>query len=90
MRTNLKSKTSSCLPTVKRHSTKNLKIHINESLTAYRKRLFGKINQFKKEHKFKFLWTTNGKIHLRKDNDSRVYTFTTFEKFAEFEGSTNR
>ena len=35
------------------------KIHINESLTAYRKRLFGKIHKFKLDNNFKFLWTAN-------------------------------
>ena len=41
------------------------KIHINESLTTYRKRLFGKINTFKQQRNHKFLWTANGKILLR-------------------------
>ena len=41
------------------------KIHINESLTTYRKRLFGKINAFKQQRNHKFLWTANGKILLR-------------------------
>lgn len=31
------------------------KRHINESLTAYRKRLFGKIHKFKQDNNFKFL-----------------------------------
>ena len=41
------------------------KIHINESLTTNRKRLFGKINTFKQQRNHKFLWTANGKILLR-------------------------
>jgi len=35
------------------------KIHINESLTAYRKRFFGKIHKFKQDNNFKFLLTAN-------------------------------
>jgi hypothetical protein len=85
----LKSKNYSCLPMVRSLNGTNTTIHINESLTAYRKRLLGKINQFKKDHKFKFLWTTNGKIHLREGNDSQVYTFTTYEQFQEFEESVS-
>ena len=41
------------------------KIHINESLTTYRKRLFRRINTFKQQCNDKFLWTANGKILLR-------------------------
>ena len=41
------------------------KIHINESLTTYKKRLFGRINTFKQQRNYKFLWTANGKILLR-------------------------
>ena len=37
-------------------------IHINESLTPYRKRLFSRILVFKKNHHFKYLWTSNGKV----------------------------
>ena len=36
------------------------KIHINESLTAYGKRLLGKIHKCKQDNNFKFLWTANG------------------------------
>ena len=89
-RSNLKGKNLSCLPTFGRQHgdrSQRTSIHTNESLTAYRKRLFGKINQFKKDHKFKFLWTTNGKIHLRQRDDLGVNTFTTFEDFQNYQES---
>ena len=38
---------------------------INKSLTSFRKRLFGRIHNLKKENQFKFIWTVNGKILLR-------------------------
>ena len=60
------------------------KIHINESLTAYRKCLFGKIHKFKQDNNFKFLWTANGTIYLRENESSSVSHFTTFEEFDDF------
>ena len=60
------------------------KIYINESLTSYRNRLFGRIHEFKKSNKFKFSWTINGKISLRESETSTVYKFTTHEEFEEF------
>ena len=71
----------------RQHGDRSQRIHINESLTAYRKRLFGKINQFKKDHKYKYLWTINGKIHLRETDNMRVNTFTTFEQFESYQDS---
>ena len=40
------------------------KIHINESLTAYGKRLLGKIHKCKQDNNFKFLWTANGTTYV--------------------------
>ena len=60
------------------------KIYINESLTAYRRRLFGKINSFKNTNKWKYLWTTNGTIHLRQTDSSQTFHFDTMEDFEEF------
>ena len=60
------------------------KIYINESLTAYRRRLFGKLNSFKNINKWKYLWTTNGTIHLRQTDSSQTFHFNTMEDFEEF------
>ena len=57
------------------------KIYINESLTSYRNRLFGRIHKFRKSNKFKFLWTVDGKICLRESETSTVYKFTAHEEF---------
>ena len=62
----------------------NNRIYINKSLTSYRNRLFGRIHEFKKSNKFKFLCTVNGKISLRESETSTVYKFTTHEEFEEF------
>ena len=61
------------------------KIYINESLTLYRKRLFGRINQFKRDKDFKYIWTASGKILLRKSDTSPIRVFTRTEEFDEFE-----
>lgn len=60
------------------------KIFINESLTPYRKRLFGRINEYRRINKWKFIWTVNGKILLRESDSSRVFSFTTNEQFEDF------
>lgn len=42
-------------------------LFISESLTQRNRKLFNKCLEAKKDLKFKFLWTSNGKILLRKD-----------------------
>ena len=76
------------LPSVAKETGKLIqranKTYINESLTSYRNRLFGRIHEFKKSNKFKFLWTVNGKISLGESKTTMVYKFTTHEEFEEF------
>ena len=51
----------------------NQKIYISESLTQRNKKLFNRCLQvFKRELNYKFLWTSNGKILLRKDGSHPV------------------
>lgn len=47
-------------------------IYINEHLTNPRKKLFYAAKVFKKENGFKYLWTKNGRIYLKKDDDSQT------------------
>ena len=77
------------LPSVTKKTGKSIqranKIYINESLTSYRNRLFGRIHEFKKSNKkLKFLCTVDGKISFRESESSTVYKFTTHEEFEEF------
>ena len=60
-------------------------IHVNESLTPYRKKLFGRILDFKRSNNYKYLWTVNGKIMLRETDTSSTSSFTTFEQFEEYQ-----
>ena len=94
-RKNLVGKKSSNLPSVSAEMGKSIfredKIHVNESLTSYRKRLFGRINKFKQDNNYKFLWTVNGKIHLRETETSIIEAFNTHEEFDDYlDQITNR
>ena len=48
------------------------RVFINENLTAYSKALFYQANSIRKENGWKFIWTINGNINLRKDEEARV------------------
>lgn len=66
-RTKLKDKTTQDLG----YSVKN-NIYLAESLTEKNRELFKDCLQKKKDMKFNFIWTSNGKIFMRKDNDNPV------------------
>ena len=87
-RKHLGGKKASVLPVVACEMGKSIHqdsaMYINESLTQYRSELFGRVNKFKKDNKYKFLWTNNGKIYLRKHETSQTLTFTTFQEFEDF------
>ena len=87
-RKHLSGKKASALPSVACEMEKSIHqdsaMYINESRTHYRPELFGRVNKFKKENKYEFLWTNNGKIYLRKHETSQTFTFTTFEEFEDF------
>lgn len=52
-------------------------IFICESLTASNRQLFNKCLEFKKKHRYKFIWTHNGTTCLRKDSNSPVISIKT-------------
>lgn len=88
-RSRLIGKQSTDLPSVEisPRGTKPSRVFINESLTSLRKILLGKINAFKKEHRFKFLWTVNGKVFLRENENSNSFGFTSEAEFEKFKNS---
>ena len=66
-RKNLKCKWTKDLPSVQIQSEfssviHNAAIHINESLIPYRKHLFSRILDLKKNHHLKYLWTSNARL----------------------------
>lgn len=88
-REKLRGKTIKNLPTVMKEFGKSVKndskIYVNESLTSYRKKLFGRAYSFKAENNFKFIWTQNGKIMLREHESSRIFGFTTESQLNDFQ-----
>ncbi|XP_068738150.1 uncharacterized protein [Montipora capricornis] len=80
-RKNLVGKNISHLPSVEDGSGK---IFINESLTSYRKRLFGRIREYKRNNNLKYLWTSNGKIMLKVNDTSPTQAFVTHEQFEDY------
>lgn len=51
-------------------------IYVNESLTAHNRKLFYVVRQFAKTNAFKYCWTQDCKILLRKDEGSRIVHVT--------------
>ena len=85
----LRTKRTKDLPTVRAQPESSAishkaAIHVNESLTPYRKRLFGRILEFKRDNNYKYLWTANGRIMLRETDTSRALCFVTYETFEEY------
>lgn len=56
----------------------NAKINITDNLTPFRKKLFKAAKLTQQELKFKFLWTSQGRIRLRQDSESRIINVTSF------------
>ena len=54
------------------YSEKNM-IYLAESLTERNRMLFKDYSKVKKDMEFKFIWTLNGKIFMRKNKDSAVH-----------------
>jgi hypothetical protein len=83
-RQKLNGKLSSSLPSVNAQIGNSIaqptKIFINESLTGYIKRLFGKVQEYRRRFGYKLLWTVNGKILLRQAESSTVHCFSTDEE----------
>ena len=46
-------------------------VYISESLTRYKKQLFGDVNKLKKRIKWKHIWTQNGRIFLEEAERSK-------------------
>ena len=48
------------------------KLFVNENLTHYRKKLFWSTKRAAKANNYKFFWTANGKILVKKDDKAPV------------------
>ena len=72
-RKNLKDKSTKDID----HNLPDSKIFVTESLTKRNRELFNKAMTIKRSLDYKFIWTSNGKISLRKDRDSQPKRITT-------------
>ena len=62
----------------------NTRLFVNESLTRKSRELFNKVKTFCRDYRYKFAWTKNGKVLLRKDAASQAYFFISMEEFNTF------
>ena len=63
----------------------NSRLYINESLTAKTRAIPNKVKEFKRRHHFKFVWTRQGKVFLkRNENQSETHVFVSLKDFEEF------
>ena len=71
------------LPDLNLTSTEN--VYISESLTPYKKQLFGEVNKQKRKLKWKYIWTQNGRIFIKANENSTTHSFDTMEDLAKFQ-----
>ena len=45
--------------------TAESKVYISESLTRYKKELFGEVNKLRKKIRWKHIWTQNSRIYVK-------------------------
>ena len=74
-------------------STQNLglsasnRIYINESLTPQSRAILTEAKRFRNQNGFKFIWTRNGRVFLRKEEGQRVHIFDSMKELEDFKGS---
>ncbi len=83
----LKNKSSRDLAGTSISSAEGSKIFISESLTQKRKKLFKAALKVKKELKFDYISTSNGRIFLRQNKDNRSHLITSDSDFAKLKAA---
>ena len=71
------------LPDLNLTSTEN--VFISESLTPYKKKLFGEVNKPRKKLKWKYIWTQNGRIFIKANENTTTRSFDTVEDLSKFQ-----
>ena len=59
-------------------------VFVSESLTSIKKKLFGDVNKVKKHLKWKNIWTYNGRIFIREDENKPSFSFDNAEDLHKF------
>ena len=62
-------------------------IYINECLTERNQRIFNASLKFKRDQKFAFIWTSNGRTYLRKDERSRAIAINSIDELKKLQAS---
>ena len=68
------------------------RIYLNKSLTQRTRDLLKDVKVFKRDYHFKFVWTKQGKVFLKKDDSSSstARSFSSLEEFAAFKEASSR
>ena len=64
--------------------TAESKVYISESLTRYKKELFGEVNKLRKKIRWKHIWTQNSRIYVKKSDKSTVVVIDSHEALDKF------
>ena len=63
------------------------KVYISESLTRYKKELFGEVNKLRKKIRWKHIWTQNSRIYVKESDKSTVVLIDSYEALDKFKSS---
>lgn len=64
--------------------TAESKVYISESLTRYKKALFGEVNKLRKRITWKHIWTQKSQIYVKESDKSTVVGINSQEDLDEF------
>lgn len=59
-------------------------VFVAESITSFKKKHFGEVNKVKQKLKWNYIWTSNGRIFLRHDENRPAFSFNCEEDFSKF------
>lgn len=85
---NDKNKRDSLLKNRKKQTNKNRPIYITEQLSTKQQFIFKKARDLKREKKIKFAWVKDGKILIRKTEDSRAVNLTNINELNVFNNAS--
>ena len=64
--------------------TERVNIYISESLTPFKKKLFGAVNSVKKRLRWKHIWTQNGRIFVKEAERSKPIYIDSYKDLEDF------
>ena len=64
--------------------TKRVNIYISESLTPFKKKLFGAVNNVKNRLRWKHIWTQNGRFFVKEAERSKPMYIDSYKDLEDF------